>query len=81
MFNKSGIWGEDLAPVKSINPPPPTHTHTIPCSFSCCQLKGCSSAFADSSFVAAVNVCISFVFGPWFVMQYLVSFLILQSSR
>ena len=36
----------------------------------------------DSLFIVAPIVCVFFcVFGPCFVVQYLVSFLVLQSSR
>ena len=34
-----------------------------------------------SMFIGASIVCVYFVFGPRFVMQYLVSFLFLQSSH
>ena len=39
------------------------------------------SVVVDSLFIVAPIVCVFFVFGPCFVVQYLVSFLVLQSSR
>ena len=41
---------------------------------------GGGSVFVGSSFIGASIVCGSFVFGSSFVMQYLVSFISLQSS-
>ena len=56
----------------------PDHTHLL---FSCCLLKGDGYVVVDSLFVVAAIVCLGLVFGPCFVMQYLVSFLMLQSSN
>ena len=44
-----------------------------------CYMHGC--VVVDSLFIVALIVCGSFVFGPCFVLQYLVSFLVLLSSR
>ena len=46
----------------------------------CCLFCGDGSVVVDSSFIVAPIVCKGSVFGPSFVMQYLVSFLVLQSS-
>ena len=45
----------------------------------CCPFKGDSSFVVDSLFYVATIVCRGSVFGHCSVMQYLVSFLILQS--
>ena len=43
------------------------------------MLKLLDSVVIDSLFIVPPIVCLGSVFGPWIVMHYLVSFLVLQS--
>ena len=47
---------------------------------SCVSLHFQVMYSVDLLFIVAPTVCEGFVFGPSFVMQYLVSFLVFQSS-
>ena len=51
-----------------------------PSGLSCCPFKRCGSV-VDSLFIVALIVCGSSLFGPCFVMQYLVSLLVLQLGQ
>ena len=48
--------------------------------FDCCQFKCCGSVVVEALFIVAPIVCRCFVFGPCFVMQYLVSLLFFESD-
>ena len=50
------------------------------CALFCYIVLSVSFLVADSSFIVAFIVCGGSVFGSCFVMYYLVSFLVLQSS-
>ena len=67
-INTSRIYVDDLAPVKCIYP-------------SQVAFEGCGSVVVDLLFIVALIVCGSLMFGPCFVMQYQVSFLVSQSNR
>ena len=53
---------------------------TVSVAYAAVRSKDGGSVVVDSLVIVAVIVCRGFVFGPYFVMQNLVCFLILQSS-
>ena len=57
-----------------------SHRFTCSCGFGCCPFQGCGPVVVGSLFIVAPTVCGIFVFDPCFVVQYLVSVLVLQSS-
>ena len=75
MFYNSRIKDEDLASKINLSPLPPVASVAV-CSKAVVLLNIVYSLFID-----ATIVCGGLVLGLYFVLQYVVSFLVLQSSR